>query len=114
MRDTAFVLALRAAGVVARTKQPAHYDESKVGTYTLPDALKLQNGDPVGDSQTWYQRRRNEILRLFEENVYGRSPEVTPEKKVVRALRDWDHLGPATAIQILDKKGIAERRELQR
>jgi hypothetical protein len=67
------VLALFAAGAVAQTKQPANYDESKVGTYTLPDVLKLQNGEPVSDTQTWYQRRRAEILRLFEENVYGRS-----------------------------------------
>ena len=65
---------LFAVAAVAQTKQQANYDESRVGTYTLPDALKLQNGDRVGDTQAWYQRRRAEILRLFEENVYGRSP----------------------------------------
>ena len=40
--------------------------------------------------------------------------EVTRSKKVVWALRDWDHLGPASAIQILDEPGVPENRDLQR
>lgn len=51
-----------------------NYDESKVGNYTLPDPLALQNGQPVRDSATWYKRRRPEILELFRTHVYGRSP----------------------------------------
>lgn len=35
--------------------------------------------------------------------------EVTPDKKVVWALKDWKDLGPATAIQVLDQPGLAER-----
>ncbi|MBO0723671.1 MAG: acetylxylan esterase [Blastocatellia bacterium] len=53
---------------------PVNYDESRVGTYTLPDPLKLSNGNPVRDAQTWFQKRRPEIVRLFEENQFGRSP----------------------------------------
>jgi hypothetical protein len=34
--------------------------------------------------------------------------EVTPDKKVVWVLQDWQHLGPATAAQILDDPGIPE------
>ena len=34
--------------------------------------------------------------------------EVTPDKKVVWVLRDWQHLGPASAVQILDDPGIPE------
>jgi hypothetical protein len=41
--------------------------------------------------------------------------EVTPDKKVVSAMYDWDDFGPATAIQVLDEPGIAENPgELQR
>ena len=40
--------------------------------------------------------------------------EVTPEKKVVWALRDWTILGPASSTQLLDEPGRAEKRELQR
>lgn len=53
---------------------PVNYDESKVGEYTLPDALRLENGERVRDAAMWYRQRRPELVRLFEENVYGRSP----------------------------------------
>ena len=35
--------------------------------------------------------------------------EVTPEKKVVWALYDWKHLGPATAVQMLDDACVPEK-----
>jgi hypothetical protein len=47
---------------------PVNYEESLVGTYTLPDPLVLANGQPVRDAKTWYGQRRPEIVRLFEEN----------------------------------------------
>src|SRR5258708_37241916 len=53
---------------------PVNYEESRVGTYTLPDLLVLSNGKSVRDAKTWTQKRRPEIVRLFEENQYGRSP----------------------------------------
>jgi hypothetical protein len=53
---------------------PVNYDEAKVGTYTLPDPLTLADGKPVRDAKTWNEKRRVEIVRLFEENEYGRSP----------------------------------------
>jgi hypothetical protein len=34
--------------------------------------------------------------------------EVTPDKKVVWALKDWVNLGPASAVQMLDDPGIPE------
>jgi hypothetical protein len=40
--------------------------------------------------------------------------EVTPDKRVVWALRDWTTLGPASSTQLLDEPGSAERRQLQR
>src|ERR1700732_2154622 len=53
---------------------PVNYDEAKVGTYTLPDPLVLADGKPVRDAKTWYETRRPEIVRLFEETQFGRSP----------------------------------------
>jgi hypothetical protein len=53
---------------------PVNYDEALVGTYTLPDPLVLANGQPVRDARTWNEKRRPEIVRLFEENEYGRAP----------------------------------------
>src|SRR5262249_32562646 len=34
----------------------------------------LANGKPVRDAKTWNEKRHAEIVRLFEENQYGRSP----------------------------------------
>src|ERR1700722_6042131 len=53
---------------------PVNYDESKTGTYTLPDPLKLNDGTPVRDAKTWYAKRRPEIVSMFETQQYGRAP----------------------------------------
>src|SRR5688572_8855357 len=56
--------------------QPAgtNYDESKAGTYTLPDPLVMKSGERVKDVATWEKRRRPEILALYEEHMFGRVP----------------------------------------
>ena len=51
-----------------------NYDESKVAPYTLPDPLLSADGTRVTSARDWNSQRRQEILRLFETNVYGRSP----------------------------------------
>lgn len=55
--------------------QEANYEESKVPDYTLPDLLILQSGAKVTDAKTWNNKRRPEILRLFETQVYGKAPD---------------------------------------
>ncbi|HYW80461.1 MAG TPA: acetylxylan esterase, partial [Thermoguttaceae bacterium] len=52
----------------------SNVDESKVPEYTLPNPLVMTDGTPVTDAATWTQRRRPEILALFEEYVYGKAP----------------------------------------
>lgn len=51
-----------------------NYDESKIAPYTLLDPLRLANGTPVTTPQQWTAQRRPEILRLFEDNVFGVTP----------------------------------------
>jgi hypothetical protein len=53
---------------------PVNYDEAKVGTYTLADPLKLDNGKQVKDAKTWMKERRPEILKIFETQQYGVMP----------------------------------------
>ena len=59
-------------------RQPGfNYDEARVSAYTLPDPLAGRTGT-VQSVDAW-RTRRTEILELFREHVYGRSPG-TPAK----------------------------------
>ncbi len=60
--------------LAAGQSRGANYDESKVPKYTLPDPLVTAGGEKVTDAETWVKRRRPEIFKLFEEQMYGRSP----------------------------------------
>ena len=51
-----------------------NYDESKVPPYELEDPLKFEDGTPVRDAADW-NRRRQEILRIFAKKMYGREPQ---------------------------------------
>jgi len=52
----------------------ANYDERKVPQYELPDVLKTTSGKTVRTQVEWERSRRTEILKLFEENIYGQMP----------------------------------------
>lgn len=54
---------------------PVNYDEAKIPAYSLPDPLILHNGKKVEDSKTWYKKRRKEILDLFKNEQFGKSPD---------------------------------------
>jgi hypothetical protein len=79
-------ISLCAAATAQQEKAPpaevagisVNYDERKVGSYTLPDPLTLADGKRVHDSKTWIEKRRPEIVRLFEEDQFGRSPGPPP------------------------------------
>jgi hypothetical protein len=55
------------------------YDETKANPFPLPDPLLLKNGQPVKDADTWWNRRRPEILEDFRAKMYGRIPTNTPK-----------------------------------
>ena len=50
-----------------------NYDEASIPPYTLPDPLVFESGSPVRTAADW-PARRAELLRLFEEQVYGIMP----------------------------------------
>jgi hypothetical protein len=58
---------------------PVNYTEAKVGTFTLPDPLKLNNGEMVKDAKTWNEKRRPELLKYYESEIYGRIPATAPK-----------------------------------
>lgn len=54
--------------------EEANYDESKMPAYTLPNPLVMENGRAVTTAEQWRNERRPELLRLFEEQMFGRAP----------------------------------------
>jgi hypothetical protein len=60
----------------------ANYDESKANPYPkLPDPLVFNNGKPVKTAKDWWSKRRPELVELFDREIYGRVPKVTPKVK---------------------------------
>ncbi|MEC8777486.1 MAG: acetylxylan esterase, partial [Verrucomicrobiota bacterium] len=50
------------------------YDDEEVLSYDLPDLLLGLDGKRIRTAEDWATKRRPEILRLFEKEVFGRSP----------------------------------------
>jgi hypothetical protein len=70
----ATVLAVFATAHISAQPAGFNYDEAKVPAYTLPDSLIANDGSPVKTASDWTRKRRPEVLRMFEEHVYGRAP----------------------------------------
>jgi hypothetical protein len=77
------------------------YDEAKVPPYVLPDPLVLDDGAPVVDAETWRRRRRPEVQRIYQTQVYGQTPAGHPSMEFVHVSEDRNALG-----------GIATRRQV--
>ena len=63
-----------------------NYDESKTGSYVLPDPLTMENGKKVNKPGQWRNTRRKEILELFRKEMYGAMP---PSLKIYRVEDYW-------------------------
>jgi hypothetical protein len=62
-----------------KSPNAANTDEAKVPPYPpLPDPLHFENGQPVKTPDQWWQKRRPEIVELFDREIYGRVPAQTP------------------------------------
>ncbi len=96
-------LAMAAALASPGRAEPAdvNYDEAKVPAYVLPDPLVMQDGSAVRNARAWQRKRRPEVLRLFQEHVYGHSPK--PRRKVGLEVTSVD----ASALG-----GLATRKEI--
>lgn len=54
--------------------ETVNYDEATVPKYQLPELFKTTAGKKVSNASTWEKTRRPELIKLFEENVYGTTP----------------------------------------
>jgi len=58
----------------------ANYDPAKANPYPdWPEVLTLKDGQKVTTAQTWWQKRRPEVVEDFEREVYGRVPKDVPK-----------------------------------
>jgi len=57
----------------AEKPAPPNFDEAKVPEYVLPDPLTMLDGRKVDSAKMWNEQRRPELLKLFEEHVYGKA-----------------------------------------
>ncbi len=75
--------------------------------YTVQEVSRLANGNTLINNWTadLPPQRWPGTIQLLE---------VTPDKKVVWALSDWNDLGPASSTQLLDEKGVPEKGDRQR
>src|ERR1700679_2156593 len=83
-------------GPSGNEKAPDHanYDEAVANPHPhLPDALLLNNGQPVTTAKEWWNVRRPQIVQAFEENVYGRVPADVPAVHWSVAAIDHEIIG---------------------
>jgi hypothetical protein len=95
MMDQLGIKALR-PGPSGNEKAPNHanYDESKANPYpNLPDPLILNDGQKVTTPQIWRDKRRPEIVEMYEKYVYGRIPRDVPKVTWTVAAVDHEMIG---------------------
>ena len=68
---------------VAHGQKETHFDESKVPNFELPAALISQDGLQISTPEQWTNTRRQEVLTLFRNHVYGHAPDFPASFKVV-------------------------------
>jgi hypothetical protein len=84
MMDLLHIQSLRegANGRDPKAPNAANYDETRANPYpTLPDPLKMNNGRAVTSARMWWEKRRPEIVEMFDREIYGRVPKNTPKVK---------------------------------
>jgi hypothetical protein len=80
MLDTLGITQIRpgADGFDPKAPNAVNYDEAKAGTPELPCLMCLNAGGPIRNSKDW-DRRRKQIVELFDREIYGRVPLTAPK-----------------------------------
>ncbi len=99
MKDLLGIKAMRSGrnGSNPQAANYANYDESKANPFpTLPDPMKLKNGQTVTTADMWWKQRRPEIVEDFDREIYGRVPANMPKVtwEVTRTVRETNGTVP--------------------
>ena len=87
-----FTIALTCLAAPAQTSR-YNYEEKKIPPYTLADPLTLASGERVADAKTWTGKRRPELIALFTDQVYGKTPATPAGLRVSEIVTDRKALG---------------------
>jgi hypothetical protein len=74
-----------------------HTNLSEAESYRLPAVLRLQDGTPVRSAEDWVAKRRPEVLRLYQDNVYGQPPTGIPQGLTSSVVEEDPHALGGTA-----------------
>lgn len=85
----------------------ANYDEQLVGNYKLPELMLANDGSRVVTKKDW-EKRRLEILKAYEENIYGKIPKYSGKIKVkkVKKVVIWDGTTILEEVNLTMENGI--------
>lgn len=81
------------SGVSGDAKAPnaANYDETKAFPFNdIPLLMLLKNGKKVTTADTWWKKRRPEIMKDFDNEIYGIVPSNTPKVnwEIIKTIQD--------------------------
>ncbi|WP_161604229.1 esterase [Roseiconus nitratireducens] len=93
-----------------RTGHVSNYDQTQVPAYELPDPLQMQDGTRVTTADQW-QRRRQEILGFYQQQIYGQVPENAPGVTWKVMETDEGSRGDATTKKIEGTVGAADQED---
>jgi len=78
------------------------YDEANVPQYELPSLLVCGHGKPVKSKESWQHHRRQELVELFEQQMFGRMP----GRPATTEVDEYDHEDVALS-------GLATRKQIR-
>jgi len=95
------------ASFTAYSQRPGTiYDEEKIPQYTLPEILVAQNGRKIRNLKQWEKIRKPEILRLFQQEVFGKIPGKLEISEVIVHENNGEALGGLAVRKQLDKNEL--------
>jgi hypothetical protein len=100
---------------VEKLSRPAsgfNYYEEKVPSYTLPEVLVNSTGQKITKPKKWTKVRRNEVLEMFRENVYGRVPATSYTKTFTVVNEDKNAMGGSATLKQVDITITSEGKSL--
>ena len=109
MMDQLGIKAVR-PGPSGNEKAPNHanYDESKANPFpNVPDPLTTNDGQKVTAPETWWNKRRPELVEMFSKYVYGRVPKDVPKVTWKVNAEDHEMIG-FTPVIAKDVEGVVD------